>query len=98
MEFLWFLLGGFGVMVITYLLIIRYMSRKEGVQPGYAGLVIAAISMACVLAAFYVLQRVGVDLRSGQPRQMFWSGLGVVWLVLAVVMAYQRRSSGTIVM
>jgi hypothetical protein len=71
MEFLWFLFGGFGVMAITYLLIIRYMRRKQGVQPGYVGLVIAAISMVCVLGAFYVLQRVGVDLRSGQPREMF---------------------------
>jgi hypothetical protein len=98
MEFWWFLVGGFGVMVVTYLLIIRYMRRHEGVQPGYAGLVIAAISMACVLAAFYVLQRVGVDMRSKQPREMFWAGLAVLWLVLAAVTAYQRRSSGTVVM
>src|SRR5262245_43604730 len=98
MEFLWFLVGGFGVMAITYVLMIRYMRRHEGVQPGYAGLAIAAISMGCILAAVSALQRVGVDLRSGRPREMLWSGLSVVWLILATVMAYQRRSSGTVVM
>jgi hypothetical protein len=39
MGFWWFVVGGFGAMVVTYLLIIRYMRGHEGVQPGYAGLV-----------------------------------------------------------
>lgn len=97
MEFLWFLIGSFGVLVITYLLIIRYMRRHHGVQPGYGGVAVAAISMICVLVAFYVLHRMGVDLR-GQTRELLWPVLSVVWLVHAAVMAYQRQSSGTVVM
>src|SRR5688500_16921869 len=94
----WFLLLGFGVMVLTYLLTMFYMRGKQGVQPGYKGLVIMSVSMVCVLAAALVLQRSGVDLRSERPREILWIALGVLWLFAAGVIAYQRTSSGSVLM
>jgi len=98
MEFFWFLLGACGVMLVAYLLVMFYLRGKDGVQPGYTGLLIAATSMGCFLAIVYVLLGFGVDLRSGQPRQIVWLVLGIVWLVSAVRIASQRQSSGTVLM
>src|SRR3954454_496995 len=93
-----FMLGGFGVTVVGYLLTAFYMRRRNGVQPNYMGLLIMGVSMGCFAAAFYVLQRYGLDLQHGPLRNIFWDVLGVVWVVLAVWTAYQRQASGIILM
>jgi hypothetical protein len=93
-----FILGGLSVMVITYLLMTFYMRRRDGVQPSYRGLLILTTSMACTVAVIYMLQRFGLDVRHGHPRDIFWLVLGVAWLVLALRTAYQRQSSGAVLM
>src|SRR3954451_7642783 len=93
-----FILGGFGLMVLSYLLMTFYMRRRNGVQPNYVGLLIMGISMGCFLSAFYILQRSGIDVQHGKPRDVFWIVLGIVWLALAVWTAYQRQVSGTVLM
>jgi hypothetical protein len=92
------MLGGFGVMVLSYLLIASYMRRKNGVQPGYTGLLVMVLATVCFLAAFYVLKRFGLDLLHGHPRDVFWIVLGITWIVLAVRTAYERQASGTVLM
>src|SRR5262245_17614148 len=42
-----FLLGGFGVMVVAYLLTIFYMRRRDGVQPSYKDVLVMATFMGC---------------------------------------------------
>src|SRR3954447_5993727 len=79
-----FILGGFGLMVLSYLLMTFYMRRRNRVQPNYVGLLIMGISMGCFLSAFYILQRSGIDVQHGKPRDVFWIVLGIVWLTLAV--------------
>ena len=98
MKFFLFILGGFGVMALTYLLMTFYMRHKDGIQPSYTGLLIMATSMVCVLAGFYALQRFGIDVHHGQPRDFFWLLLGILWLVLSVWTVYQRQTSGTVLM
>jgi hypothetical protein len=98
MEFFWFLLCGSGVMVVAYLLVVFYMRRKDGVQPRYTGLLLTAASLGCFLAVAYVLVRFGVDLQSGRSREIVSLVLGTVCLVSAVGIAYQRQSSGTVLM
>jgi len=93
-----FMLGGFGVMVLSYLLTTLYMRRRNGIQPNYTGLLIMVTSMGCFVAAFYILRRFGLDLQHGQPRDIFWLGLSIVWLVSAARTAYQRQMSGTVLM
>jgi hypothetical protein len=98
MEFFWFLLGSFGVMMGACLLVTFYLRRRHGFQPTYTGLAIMAITVVTVLAIFYGLQSFGVDIRSERFRERLQIGLGVLWLVLASTIAYQRRSSGTVLM
>src|SRR5215510_4902644 len=93
-----FMLGGFGVMVLSYLLTTLYMRRRNGTQPNYTGLLIMVTSMGCFVAAFYILRRFGLDLQYGRPRDIFWLGLSIVWLVSAARTAYQRQMSGTVLM
>jgi hypothetical protein len=91
-------IGGFGTLVLSYVLTSIYMRRRIGIQPNYIGLLIMCTSMACFLLAFYVLRRFGLDLLRGHPRDIFWVVLGLVWLVQAVWAGHQRQSSGEILM
>jgi hypothetical protein len=50
------------------------------------------------LALFYVLRRFGLNLQSGEPRDIFWLILGFVWIGLVIWTAYQRQSSGAILL
>ena len=93
-----FLLGGFGVMAVTYLLTTRYRRRRDGVQPSYKDLLFVATLMGGFALAFYVLDRFGLSVQHGRPRTIFWLGLSTLWLVLAVRSAHERRSSGTVLM
>jgi hypothetical protein len=93
-----FVLGGFGLAVAAYLLFASYMRRSDGVQPGYIGLVIMCVSMVGFLAVWFVLRRFGMDLLHGEPRDVFWLLLGVVWLLSAAWLIYERRVSGTVLM
>lgn len=97
-SLLLFIICGIGVMVLSYLLIGFYIRRNHGVQPGLTGLFIMVISMVCALIAFYGLKRFGLDLLHGRPRDIFWIVLGLTWLVLSVRTAYERQSSGTVLM
>jgi hypothetical protein len=92
------MLGGFGVSVLGYLLTIFYIRRLDGIQPGYAGLLIMCTSMGGFLLLFLVLRRFGLDLLHGEPRNIFWLILGFLWLGLAVWTVHQRHSSGAILM
>jgi hypothetical protein len=98
MALLWYMLGGFGLSVLGYLLAIFYIRRRNGIRPGYAGLLIMCISMGGFLLLFLVLRRFGLDLLHGGPRDIFWLILGFLWLGLAIWTVHQRRSSGTILM
>jgi len=40
MTLLWYMLGGFGISLLGYLLAIFYSRRRDGIRPGYAGLLI----------------------------------------------------------
>ena len=72
MTLLWYMLGGFSVSVLAYLLTIFYIRRRDGVRPSYAGLLIMCISMGGFLLVFLVLRRFGLDLLHGGPRDIFW--------------------------
>jgi hypothetical protein len=98
MRLVIFLLLSAGVMVSTYLLMMFYMRRKNGVQPAYTGLVIMGVSMVCIVAIAYVLLRFDIDVRRGEPREIVWVTLGTVWLGSAARIAHQRRSSGIVLM
>jgi hypothetical protein len=98
MTLLWYMLGGFGVSVLAYLLTIFYIRRRDGIQPGYAGLLIMCISMGGFLLLFLVLRRFGLDLLHGEPRNIFWLILGFLWLGLAVWTVHQRHAGGAILM
>lgn len=98
MTLLWYMLGGFGVAVLAYLLTIFYVRRLDGIQPGYTGLLIMCLSMAGFLLLFLVLRRFGLDLLHGEPRNIFWLILGFLWLGFAVWTMHQRHSSGAILM
>jgi hypothetical protein len=98
MTLLLYMLGGFGLSVLGYLLAIFYIRRRDGIQPGYAGLLIMCISMGGFLLLFLVLRRFGLDLLHGGPRDIFWLILGFLWLGLAIWTVHQRHSSGTILM
>jgi hypothetical protein len=90
--------GCFGSLVLSYLVTSVYMRRRIGTQPSYTGLLIMCTSVGSFLLAVYVLRRFGVDLLHGQPRDIFWVVLGLVWLVQAVWAGYQRQSSGAVLM
>ena len=74
MKLLLFMLGGFGVMVFSYLLTTFFMRRRNGLQPSYTGLLIMVTSMGCLVAAFYVLRRFWTRSAIAQPRDTFWLG------------------------
>jgi hypothetical protein len=93
-----FLLGGFGVMVVAYLLTTFYMRRRDGVQPSHKDVLIMATFMGCCVLVFYVLDRFGISLQHGQSRNIFSFGLGILLLVLALWTTHERRSSGTVLM
>jgi hypothetical protein len=91
-------LVGFGLMVLSYLLATFYMRRRHGIQPRYTNLLIMITTVGCFVPAFYILRRFGLDLRHGQARDIFWLVLSIVWLVSAGRTAYQRQTSGTVLM
>ena len=82
MTLLWYMLGGFGVSVLAYLLTIFYIRRRDGIWPGYAGLLIMCISMGGFLLVLWVLRRFGLDLLHGGPHDIFWLILGFDGLAL----------------
>jgi hypothetical protein len=98
MTLLWYTLGGFSLSVLAYLLMIFYVRRRDGVQPGYAGLLIMCMSMGGFLLVLFVLRRFGLDLLHGEPRDIFWLALGLVWFGSAVWTVHQRHSSGALLM
>ena len=93
-----FVIGACGVMVTSYLVVTRHMSRRNGLQPGKAGLVIMVTTLVCFLTGFFVLRRFGIDLFRGRPRDVLWGVLGIVWLASAVRIAYERRASGAVLL
>ena len=98
MTLLWYMLGGFSLSVLAYLLMIFYVRRRDGNQPGYAGLMIMCISMGGFLLVLLVLRRFGLDLLHGGPRDVFWLVLGFVWLGSAIWTVHQRHSGGALLM
>jgi hypothetical protein len=90
--------GWFALAAIAYVLISFYMRARIGPQPGYAGLLTITAAMSGVLITFHTLQRFGIDLMHGRPRDVFWLILGLLWLVLAGRMLHQRLSSGVVLM
>jgi hypothetical protein len=98
MAWLYFMLGGLGVMVLSYLLTIFYMRRNHGIQPRYTGLLIIVTTVGCLVPAFYILRRFGLDLQHGPARDIFWLALSILWLVSAVWTVYYRQMSGTVLM
>jgi hypothetical protein len=95
MEYMLFMLG---VMVPFYLLLTLYMHRKAGVQPNLVSHLMVAVCIGCGLLAYFGLRRLGVDVKGGHAREIFFLGLGIFWLVLAVRMAEERKSSGAVLM
>jgi hypothetical protein len=98
MTLLWYTLGGLSLSVLAYLLMIFYVRRRDGVQPGYTGLLIMCMSMGGFLLVLFVLRRFGLDLLHGEPRDIFWLALGLVWFGSAVWTVHQRHSSGALLM
>jgi len=98
MAFFWYMLGGFSLSLLAYLLAIVYIRRRDGIRPGYTGLVVMCISMGGYLLVFWALRRFGVDLLHRGQRDIFWLTLGFVWLGLAVWTVHQRHSSGALLM
>jgi hypothetical protein len=96
MTLLWYMLGGFSLSVLAYLLMIFYVRRRDGIQPSYAGLMIMCISMGGFVLVLLVLRRFGLDLFHRGPRDVFWLTLGFVWLGLAVWTVHQRHSAGAL--
>jgi hypothetical protein len=78
MTLLWYMLGGFGLSVLGYLLAIFYIRRRDGIRPGYTGLLIMCISMGGFLLLFLVLRRFGLDLLHGGPRDIFFAPIRTV--------------------
>lgn len=91
-------LGAFALMALAYVGMVAYMRHRDGFQPSYAGLLVMTITMGCMFAAISLLHRFGLDIQHGKPRDVFWTALGMVWVVLAVQTVYHRRFSGTVLM
>src|SRR6476620_218905 len=98
MALRWYMLGGFSLSVLAYLLAMAYIRRRDGIQPSYAGLVVMCISMSGFLFVFWALRGFGVDLLHRGSRDVFWLAMGFVWLGLAIWMVHERHSSGALLM
>jgi hypothetical protein len=98
MKLLLSMIGGLGVMALTYLVMRSHMRRKIGIQPNYTGLIVMIVSTLGCVGAFAVLKYYGIDIVHGRPRDVFYVLLGFVWLVMAVRTGYQQRSSGEVLM
>jgi len=92
------MLGVCGVLVSGYLLMTAYMSRRDGIQPSYTGLLVMLTTAGCFVSAFYILRRFGLDLLHGPPLDIFWLVLSIMCLFPAVWTVYQRQMSGTVLM
>jgi hypothetical protein len=92
------MLGVCGVLVFGYLLTAAYMSRRDGIQPRYTGLLVMLTSAGCFVSAFYILRRFGLDLLHGPPLDIFWLVFSITGLVSAVWTVYQQQMSGTVLM
>jgi hypothetical protein len=90
--------GTLGTMTLSYVLVAWYLRKRIGVQPGHRGLLVMLTSAACVLAAFYVARRAGIDLLHGRLREFFWLALAAVWVALTARLIYERRSAGDVVL
>src|SRR4051812_32447785 len=99
MTFSWDVLVLIAVLPVTYLLIVLYMRRRDGVQPDSRGFLIMLTAAGCGLLGFYVLEGFGLNfVEHGRTRDIFFLVLRVSWLFLAFLIVYRRQSSGAVLM